>query len=1332
MINSFNLNEASFTHTELPSSDKTAYRRLPSIVLETGEMPGGAALEDALDLAVYDAVAAPSTDTSDPLAAESVPLTVYRALHPLLRLLQVIGYVPLEVRVNPPAPNGVATLNRGTRPVTIDLTHMEAIPFDVSEPDFVDRPFGKLDLPGAAPSPNWDVFGGGIVFHHQQQLSHAGRLLRDMELIAQVDPNSTLRFGSHWDDKFGYLGINLSNHSQSSFDQFATALQEQVETLINTYLDEFENHAQANVDSIQQIDADTVTVLRPTGPSGLMVDPMQWSHLFRYGETTGKRRARINVADEIGKVVWDYYGSTPARARELLQSEAFGDLITPAVNPEIPDAQTTEPYYELVSLEQRMYRAIEGKTLADGGTPNDRAIRSKVKSLIRKWASIVESDIQNMTGTFSGYHDYPAAPSASQYQAAPLTGFVMDAINRHMIGYRGQPHIGTFDLGGAGFGLRSKVLQPVEGLMGEVIRSWGLHRPHSIRSLRLLSGMLFNVREAFLTSDALYQTTTSFGTPADNPAVNPDTTFEADIQAAANFRDTLNYPREVFDALELCQTARDRIDELIKHGAAEARINDPVVRGAAGGYTEVVTRAEIWDTWEAVGIAFAHVDRFFLEAEGFSILDLFENTGAIIKRFLDGLYEGLNLHTEQGWEDAMTLAEKWLKNSPIAAAFQPVLLGGVLWGAGKKVVKTVQDVYGIVSDPEQFIQQITKAIEMVFNTPAGDLMYALGKGLGETGYKEIQRLNGIDNPFHFVFEIGVLLGPIVLEIVLSWFLQAYIVVPALNYARRALTDIFFPALRAMDPVDNLVRATRLLPDGTARPNRTMPDVIDADDVPDVPYDYGDPLPAAMPDGTPLPVKTMTRSVVDDAVEELLGLNAELLAPNQLVLWKPNDVIPTGQRMGMRTAFIDEPDAPNVRVLTQDQINAEVWDADTQRMVRTKMVTNRFVLDDRMGHVRARIEEPNANLPVLSHNPLQPYSSADVINMQRTLYYLTHDSRIMNYARYDNIMRHLGPDSDLDIDDQMRLLNGMAKAQNGLNDAAAFRALLNRYATGEQNWRLFLIIGQDDVDIPNSLWASATFPDGRLNDRIANMLAQTIRNRQRLDELIEPLHWHIKRRIRDAYDSDDFVRDRFETQQTTFSTMRTGPERLAIQELPANLRDEACDIFNAFGVMGWLHRQAGMERFFSRPNWRNPSLPQTVEMWVRRNYTTRTQADFDEQALISAGYNQMLNDSNLTMRVHAGHLIAHRHGGPTTGANMIPMSADFNVAAYGRIERMTDWCLRYHDDVYVQVEVGGYTNGLATSLRYKAFVRDANGNPRLLVNEVLEADVLDNGSRFDLE
>ncbi len=1340
MVISFHSEQLSEQAVADPATGEPLYRRLPLLAKGNELTPGGGSLEEQVNTSIYGAYPPPASDPPELISPpESVPLVLYRAMHPALRLLQMLGYIATEIRINPPAPGGVATLTRGTRPVTIDLTHMEAIPFDVSEPDFVDRPYGKLDLPGAGDEGNWGVFGACIVFRHDGHLSYAGQLLKDMEIIAEVAPDSTLRYGTYWQDKVGYIGINLSNHSQSTFQDFTTALQEQIEAFVDLYLDAFEISAQEHADTVSVIDPATMTVARPTGPTGLLVDPMNWSHLFRYGETRAKRRARMKVADEIGRLIWDHYGQSGALARELLRSEAFGDLIQPEPNPEAePDDPPAEPYYQLVSLEERIVRAMTGVAEANGRPIETRKYRRRAKSLLRKWSSIAEADIRNMESTYSGQHDLPGVPSPAEYLAAPFTGFVQDAINRFLIGYKGLPHEGNFSLGGAGYGLRAQVLLPVEGLVSEFIRAWHVNRAQSLRSLRLLSGMLWDVRDALLGADALQSAIYGFGTPELNPAENPDDTFSAQINAAAGFRSALDYPAEVFDTLDHCKAARDKIDRLIQRGRAEARINDPLARAGDEGYTQIVLPEEIWDTWEAIGIAFAHADRFFFEAEGPDIFLILSPYMEPPKRFLAGFRDGLKLDEPDGWEEIYDLAGKWLKNSIIATAFPVVLMGGVVWGAAKKIWDVLSQIYDFIRDPQQFIDQITKAIEVIFETALNDLMYALGKGLGETAYNEVARLNKIDNPFHFVFEIGVLLGPIVLEIIVSWFIQAYVVVPILNRARGALTEIFFPVLRTMDG-DGLLAATRLLPDGSARPNGTLPDPVDIADIPRVPYRSSDPLPAVLDDGTPIPVKPMERSLNGDIINDLSGLQPSSMNPEQLALYRPNELIPVDERQLVRDGLDALPDSARTRQLGPDEINADVWDADTQRMAETKMLDRRFELDDRLDRARNElVTRPPDQLPVMSTNPTRYFDADQLGDMQFTLYYLTHNPELMDYVNYGKIIRLFGNGPDaLHIDDQMRVLAGMSKAQIGLADDLAFRQLLNRYAT-TGNWRLFHILGQDDVIISNAKWASATFPDGHLNDRIAQLVAEAVPNRTRLDELIDPLHHHLRGRIRRAYESNDLVRDRFARQQGTYATTINAVEQDVLDAVPAATRQAATDIFHAYGILGWTQRVMGRAGFISRPDRRMPSLPQIVEMWVRRNPARRTAADFDAQAAVSAGYNQMLRDSNLKTRVHAGHLIAHRHDGPTIGGNMIPMSENFNVVAYGRIERMTDWALRYYpDNVYVQVEVLGYNNStaLARALRYRAFVPenplDPDSPPRLLINELLDADLLDpHGAGFE--
>lgn len=1167
-------------------------------------------------------------------------------IRPLLRLLVQVGFVPEEVQINLPQIPSAPLYEK--QPIRFDVTRREAIFFDDWDPD--EALLGNwIDLPGgvgAAP-------GLAVTFRYNASPAYAAAILWDWDA---GDPNVQSRDFAvvRQDARRGHLTYAPGNAAGFGLDAFVTLLSDDSRAFVTDFLNAFEVAAGGFDQSMG----------RPIGPTGLLCDPYHWAHAFRWGEDKAERRFRIEQLEAVAHAVWDHYGSTPALARQMLAQEILG--VQPGFDPETGTAADPDADPVAFPVEDRLSEALR-RTGA-------LFFRAKARNRLGDWLSIIGQPPDAPDTIWYGRASTePPAPTIAGLRRWSFTDLVADAIDRGLIAYQGASFLEPTWMRQAGFELKSGLLQDIEAVLASVDLAWNANRLQSHAALRALISMIWDIIQVMTN-----QTQSRFD------ASHPYPDFFDRIQSDYSFsQDGLAYPEELNDALAKLIVARDQAEWLLQVSIGELRNNAPALTGTPVIRIRSVSEQDRAEVWEDIATALAAADRFFTGAEWSLAPD------HLVGRFMAGFLDGVDLDNS----DRYYLLLKKIQVSTLGGpVFTGILEAGMICGAGLKVKEVAEQAGSVILDPYGFAEQCARIVRMLMVDPPGDTMFTLGQATGEAVKKSVARLNDQKNVFAFIFELGKILGPLVLEAILSLLFEAYVVAPLLNKAREGLMLMVrtLPGL----PVDEIKATARALPgpvlgedaagalvdDLAGVPRQTLIDA-DAADL------AAGPSPATAPQ--------RVRDVIDAEPDpDLLEAALEAMPPSQ------------------RT----RPDAPDA---TTDPIPADGWDAPDQIAMQARVVAAdremRELFDDlfNAGDLENRQLQLYEPPPVPAAGPV--IRQIDLTELRVTLRYLMHQATGLHQDAVGRMVMLLGDGSPYSAAQKTNFLYGLHRLRTGIGNDAVFLKVVNHYGRQSMNVHVIEAIGRPDVDIPATAWQSAHYPGNTIASHVPAVIGTYVRDPRILDEIMAPLHHVARQRIRDAHlandpASVDLVRpvagdfvDNFGGWQQVRDLMAT---------VPAHLQARSLEAYRQFGLYAWTFRDfTPPQEFFAIPHPDFPDRPGTFEMWLRANPRRRGQAATAVQQAISGVY---YNDPDFAGSFHASHLVPHRWGGPAIPENLVAAGSRANVSYMGEAERVMDWAMDVHGDVYCKTVITGYdADGLPTGAMYYLFTPDADGRPMLI-------------------
>ncbi len=1180
---------------------------------------------------------------------------------PLIRLLVQVGAMPTLLEINPGPNDSSQTQTPDGGAMRFDLGRHRAVfhrDWDLADFDGHNRLLlpilGRID-------------GMVLTFKVVTYDPYPLNILLSFDPSALSHPDATtIRVEPGIEENEYHLVLDLSSPGVTDLNDFAAKFLTQVRHFVRDWLDLVQTAAGAFDTSLG----------RPVGPTGLLLDPFHWAPQFRWGEDGGGRKARIDALDRIIGPIWTDVGQDAPAFRTFLEQEILG-------------VEGTDGQRKAVTAEDRLKQALSG--LFSGAEARNR---------LEEWRLILKLDIENVERTFNGAHDFPPPPEPDEIASWSLTDLVTDAIARRLVTYQGASFLRPLTMRQSGFELHASVLKPFEHLLTMVEPNWRDNRVAAHEALKTLYSMMWDIRDVMLGhSSAATILPNRSQSSADKKY--DDTSFIDELSGDYYFSGfSLNYPDEATGAFDKLVVATDQVDLILRKSQREIRMNweirDQILSGMTDRYI-FVTSEERHDMWRNCAVALTAVDRFFEAGQWNFGLE------GMAEQFVSGVLAGVGDNVGDRY---YRLVKESLKAAPINGIFPPILMAGMISGIAKKVNELLWKVYHIVTDPIAFIAQMTKMIETMFATPPQDMAFIFGKCLGEAASKEADKLLKQRDTVHFIFAMGELLGPIVLEVVLSILFEVYIIAPIINAARPLLMAMMNGVMDTM-PGGGMRAALRELAEADLDPSINI----------DLSGDYPD-IEATLPPISDAPPLNRSSALDPDVMDDMSGTRLPDPDPGPDPNTPPTmtqetaDVIDVDETGGPKTAqeTIDELNAmdDDVRYVqaAEPERQTSNWDQQWQQLKQEQIAHHRDALKDALNH------PDYANLGV---------------SITQTRYQLTrlvHDRRFMDPQAATSLIRLLGPDSPLSLAERQNLVRGLVRvhnALNGLNYGGKFRSFANHYLQLKMNYRVFEILGRPDVVIDPTDWLDAAYPDVSIHEHLPVLLARGLKNAEDVEDAIAPLHHGLRKAVRDAYNNPDKydLPDPIGTVDIHARADRFNfvDQELALSGATAVQQALHRSAFERFGLYLWgFHKRVPRQTFaIPHPDW--PNRPGSIEMWLKRNPNKRTAADDAVQQSVSGIYNDA---PNFEGKYHASHLIPHRHGGPSSVDNLAAAPERANLSFMAEVEKHLDWAMaRYgEDNIYLKAIVHDYDDyGLPKNVQYYVYSVDPdNGNMPRLVEE----------------
>jgi hypothetical protein len=188
------------------------------------------------------------------------------------------------------------------------------------------------------------------------------------------------------------------------------------------------------------------------------------------------------------------------------------------------------------------------------------------------------------------------------------------------------------------------------------------------------------------------------------------------------------------------------------------------------------------------------------------------------ERFLEGLQEALGLALSEDppadfVREIEALLDKHTAAMPVLMFLPFVQALGAIHGALEHVWKMLVGFGTFLLHPieelTKLVDGITKLLTTLLEQP-DEFAYLMGKAAGELIHSHTSRLLATSNPFAYAYELGRMLGPLLLDIVVSIIFAAYIAPRLMGLAATALKAAVRPFLGHVDEIVEI--AVRYEPD----------------------------------------------------------------------------------------------------------------------------------------------------------------------------------------------------------------------------------------------------------------------------------------------------------------------------------------------------------------------------------------------------------------------------------------------------------------------------------------------------------------------------------------
>jgi hypothetical protein len=168
-------------------------------------------------------------------------------------------------------------------------------------------------------------------------------------------------------------------------------------------------------------------------------------------------------------------------------------------------------------------------------------------------------------------------------------------------------------------------------------------------------------------------------------------------------------------------------------------------------------------------------------------VEAMQNLFAGAKAFLNGLIDGLSGSIDA--EHREKLIVRLIESDLLTAVFPVVFAAGALVGVVEDVVDAVKGIYHLITNLSEFLSALRVLFNALMSSDSADIAGAVGREMGREYGTRISTM-AEENIFHFTFDLGRMVGPTIIYIILT-----FVGVP--EVAAAALVERLLPILRPL-------------------------------------------------------------------------------------------------------------------------------------------------------------------------------------------------------------------------------------------------------------------------------------------------------------------------------------------------------------------------------------------------------------------------------------------------------------------------------------------------------------------------------------------------------
>ncbi len=170
--------------------------------------------------------------------------------------------------------------------------------------------------------------------------------------------------------------------------------------------------------------------------------------------------------------------------------------------------------------------------------------------------------------------------------------------------------------------------------------------------------------------------------------------------------------------------------------------------------------------------AIGHLGQGLIEA----IRNAFSSSG----HFLAGFFDEIAEHGNRS--DADRLARQLMSSTVLNTVFPPIFLSGAVVGFVRNIIALPEAIRDLIENFDELMELVTEFVGLLFSPEGAELADALGREVGGQVLAELRELAAL-NPFEFTYRLGELVGPLLIELILSFLLPGAVIILAARTLR---------------------------------------------------------------------------------------------------------------------------------------------------------------------------------------------------------------------------------------------------------------------------------------------------------------------------------------------------------------------------------------------------------------------------------------------------------------------------------------------------------------------------------------------------------------------